>query len=45
MLCPGFIQTDQSYYPGMSVGETSTYGGVMIELPISLHQVVSLFEL
>ncbi|XP_024641025.1 uncharacterized protein [Medicago truncatula] len=38
MLCPGFIQTDQSYYPGMDVGETSTYGGVMIELPISLHQ-------
>jgi hypothetical protein len=42
MLCKGFVQTDRSYYLGSRIRRTSTYGGEMIEMPISLHKVISL---
>ncbi|XP_012575261.3 protein neprosin-like [Cicer arietinum] len=38
ILCSGFVQTDRSYYLGARVAQTSTYGGIMVELPISLFQ-------
>ncbi|WJX64844.1 hypothetical protein P8452_49578 [Trifolium repens] len=38
MLCKGFVQTDRSYYLGSRIRRTSTYGGEMIEMPISLHK-------
>jgi hypothetical protein len=40
MLCSGFVQTDQSYHLGGRVTKTSTYGGEMIEMPISIYQVI-----
>jgi hypothetical protein len=41
MLCNGFVQTDTSYYLGSRIAKTSTYDGEMIEMPISLNQVIS----
>ncbi|KAK2431807.1 hypothetical protein P8452_44911 [Trifolium repens] len=38
MLCKGFVQTDRSYYLGSRIRRTSTYGGEMIEMPISLNK-------
>ncbi|XP_047159749.1 uncharacterized protein LOC124830153 [Vigna umbellata] len=38
IYCSGFVQTDPAKYLGSPVNETSTYGGTMIELPISISQ-------
>ncbi|XP_004488448.1 protein neprosin-like [Cicer arietinum] len=38
ILCSGFVQIDHSYYLGARVAQTSSYGGIMVELPISLFQ-------
>ncbi|CAJ2633856.1 unnamed protein product [Trifolium pratense] len=38
MLCKGFVQTDRSYYLGSRIRKTSTYGGEMIEMSISLNK-------
>ncbi|XP_027186184.1 protein neprosin-like [Cicer arietinum] len=38
ILCSGFVQIDHSYYLGARVVQTSSYGGVMVEMPITLFQ-------
>jgi hypothetical protein len=45
LLCPGFAQTDESYHIGGPIAKTSTYGGEMVEMPISIHQVIFLHKL
>jgi len=42
--CSGFIQTSRAFFVGSRVANTSTYGGTMIELKISLIQVIYLRE-
>ncbi|KAL5066418.1 hypothetical protein RYX36_028155, partial [Vicia faba] len=37
--CPGFVQTDRSYYLGSRIGKTSTYGSTkVVQMSISIHQ-------
>ncbi|XP_020206465.1 uncharacterized protein LOC109791566 [Cajanus cajan] len=36
--CPGFVQTSKGYYPGARAPNTSTYGGIMIEVELSISQ-------
>ncbi|KAK2377987.1 hypothetical protein QL285_078600 [Trifolium repens] len=38
LLCSGFVQTDESYHIGASITKTSTYGGEIVEMPISIRQ-------
>jgi hypothetical protein len=45
LLCSGFIQTDESYHIGAPITKTSTYRGEIVEMPISIRQVMFLHEL
>ncbi|XP_045832804.1 uncharacterized protein LOC123924085 [Trifolium pratense] len=38
LLCSGFIQTDETYHIGAPIAKTSTYGGEMVEMPISIYK-------
>ncbi|WJX64848.1 hypothetical protein P8452_49581 [Trifolium repens] len=38
LLCSGFVQTDESYHIGAPITKTSTYGGEIVEMPISIRQ-------
>jgi len=40
MQCQGFVQTSDHHHVGEVIQNVSVYGGPMVEMPISISQVI-----